>query len=318
MGKTLYTSVSDLEPFGGVKPVGVQNRVKCGTGPFIPRFIEGDEGVILIVECQRGDLTLKELDGNKVVRIDLDATEILEWTDKEAAHDAIRLMRGERDRARSEASGYDGTFDEPGRAVHADADGTVLTPQEVAARQGLDAGPSLEEAQAWWDEQSYVAGAFGEVAVSTVVDLVGRIPLNEVEYVAVLEREMCKDDAPGEESPVAAAVAARLLAHAEATEAPGWSPLEDGLPIAEARSRIANQGDVRIVLGWLEAERGGKGRKRLLAALAQRLDELDPGPEPEVAVPVDKAEADAVEHLAAVPPLPGEDEPGFVDEEPFG
>lgn len=301
MPKTNYTPVADLEPFGGEKPCGVQVRVKGGTGPYVPRFIDSDDGVILILACQRGDLTLKHIDDLPVLRIDLDANEILEVTDRPAGMELMRVCRGERDRAISVASGYDGTFDEFGKPVHVDGDGTVLTPQEVAARQGLNVGPSGEEAAAWWAEQEYLDFDFADVSVDELVDLVGRLPLNEVEYIGVLEAEVLD---PGESGrpKVLAAVDARVAAHAEAAAAPGWSPLEDGLPIAEARERVGRLSDFRIVADLLATERAGKGRKRVAQALGARLEAL----------------GDLVAEEPAVPPLPGEDEPvAAVDEEPF-
>jgi hypothetical protein len=317
MPKKLFTAVAGLEPFAGVKPTGVQVRVRAQTGPFVPRFIDDEEGLILLLACQRGDITLKHLDDQPVLRIDLEANEILEVTDHEAGHDLIRRMRSERDRAISEASGYDGT-----------TTGTVLTPDEVAAARRLTGGafdgavPSLEEAQAWWAEQAYVDEDYEDVVPSVIAELVGRISLNEIEYIATLEGADGYEASPQ----VLAAINKRMEAHADAVNAPGWSPLEAGLPIVEVRRRLATISDARIVADLLESEKKGAGRKRVLQAVDARLEQLGGVATAAEGVPASKVE-ELVGNLeesvaaakAAVPPLPGEDEPvAVVDEEPFG
>lgn len=301
MPKTLYTSVQGLEPFGGVKPVGVQVRVKGGTGPYVPRFIDEDEGVILLLECKRGDLTLKHLEDNPVIRIDLDATEILEVTDKDTAYELIRAMRSERDRAISVASGYDGTTTGPnGETVHADGDGTVLTDAEVAAMRGAVTGATLEEAKAWWEEQHYVDGPFDDVSLDQLLELVGRLPLNEVEYVELLDVDLCSAPYESRHPEIVEAIRARMDDLAEAASAPGWSPIEAGVSIAETRRRLGEISDVRVVEGLLTAESAGKNRKRVRQALDDRLAQLAAA-EPAGAEPAD-----------VVPAGPA------VDEEPFG
>lgn len=310
MPKTNYVPVQGLDPIAGEHPVGVQTRFKATTGPFIPRSIEAGGGVVTISMWARGDVTSKHIDDLPVQREDLVNSDHVEVTgdDLQAIYEIYRRVKGDRERLITEAAGYDGTTVSPaaqGPAVHVDGDGTVLTPQEVAARQGGVAAPGLEEAQAWWREQTYIDDDYEDVAPSVLVGLVATIPLNEVEYIDVLESEAAVGSAGYEPSPhVAAAVKARQDAHAEAAAAPGWSPLEDGLPIVEVRARLEKIGDARVVADLLEVERKGKGRKRHLQALENRLDELtdvaaEPEPQP-----------------AEVPPLPGEAE-GAVAEDPF-
>ena len=318
MPKTLFTPVQGLEPFGGVTPVGVQTRVKGGTGPYVPRYIDDDDSVMLLLLCRRGDVTLKELDDNNVLRIDLEPTEILEVVDKQTGYDLARASRSERDRAISEASGHTGTTTGPnGETIHADADGTVLTDAEVAALRGGPAGPSREEAAAWWEEQSYLEFDFADVTVAELVDLVAKLPLNEVEYVEVLDAQM-SDDGVNRPS-VLEAIRARQVEHADAVNAPGWSPLEAGLPIVEVRRRLATISDRRVLADLLESERNGSGRKRVLRAVDVRLEQVGGEAPSKVEDLLGNLEGSLAAAKAAVPPLPGEDEPmAAVDEEPFG
>lgn len=292
MPKTNYVPVQGLDPIGGEHPVGVQTRFKAVTGPFIPRSIGAGDGVVTISMWQRSEVGSKHIDDLPVQREDLVSSDHVEVTgeDLQTIYEIYRRAKGDRERLISQAAGYDDTTVTPaaqGPAVHTDADGTVLTPAEVAAAQGLaGGGPSLEEAQAWWDEQSYVGGAYEDAVPSEIAELVGRIPLNEVELVATLEGAGEYESS----TVVLAAINARMAAHAEAVAAPGWSPLEDGVSIAEARRRLGQISDRRVLADLLLTEEKGKGRKRHLAAIAARIGEVEASASGAEGLPASKVE----------------------------
>ena len=310
--------------FEGHRPTEVALKI-TGNGQIEQaRTMHLEERVVLVVVGQVAEITHKDL-ADGVQRLQkVKAERVYEVDETDAVDLVADLQQQERERRGEPAL----EFDTPGPEVTVDGSGTVLTSDEVAMVQGQPRpeeparrpGASLEEALAWWEEQSPAGvvqadagdrrAEYDEWSSSDLLRFIERASLVEIEYVERLETRWQNSDDGYEPDPavilacdarrraLASADKARVVEAAEEVDDDGFrrplpplpdeavdpfaeesvdDPLEEGLPIAEARRRITAVSARWRLKKWLDAEeaKGARARKRICDALRTRLSEIE-------------------------------------------
>ncbi len=261
-----YTPGIDLPDFEGHRVAGVTTNLAAVAVEAIARALHHDDTVTLIVEAKVTDVGHPRKDGQITRAHKLKATTVLEIADRTYADDLLRTLRRARLKAEDAASGR------TAMEIRTDANGTVLTPGDLAGDEPLPPLPAdgaevvvvfADGQRAFWPDDFAAdverPGVGDRVAIADddepglVVQL-----LDPVRGDVIAEHDPADEARQDREATLDLEVA-RLLAGT----------------VAAVAGRVARRDDDELLAAALSAEAEGKARKGVVAAIQARLRVLD-------------------------------------------